>query len=146
MKKFEIVSINVSETKGTRKSPVGLAKLIESYGLEGDAHADNWHRQVSLLATEDIAEMIKKGVDVTSGDFGENITTKGIELVSLPLGTVLHIGETILEVSQIGKECHTRCAIYYQAGDCIMPRNGIFAKVIKGGEITLESSCYYDIG
>lgn len=145
MKTFEIISINISKSKGTRKTPVISAILKENHGLEDDAHADNWHRQVSLLAIEDIATMKAKGLDVTSGDFAENITTKGIQLPDLPVGTRLHIGDTVLEVTQIGKECHNKCAIYYQAGDCIMPNRGIFAKVIKGGEISNESRCYYDI-
>ena len=107
------------------------------YGIEGDAHASSeWHRQVSLLALESIKKMQDMGLKVFPGDFAENITTEGIDLVSLPVGTKLEIGsEVIGEVSQIGKECHTRCAIYYQAGDCVMPKEGIFIKVLKGGKI-----------
>lgn len=145
MKKFKIVSINISKKKGERKTPVSKAILKEDYGIVGDAHSGNWHRQVSLLAKEDIEEMIKKGADVTWGDFAENITTEGINLAVLPIGTRLKINEAILEVTQIGKECHDHCAIYQQIGDCVMPRRGIFAKVINGGEITNESYGYYDI-
>jgi MOSC domain-containing protein YiiM len=130
-----IIAICISEEKGERKKPVPSALLRENHGIVGDAHAGDWHRQVSLLAEESIDTMRDKGLDVTHGDFAENITTKGIDLVSLPIGTRLSLGDAVIEISQIGKECHTRCAIYYQAGDCVMPREGIFAKVITGGEL-----------
>jgi len=130
-----IVAICISKEKGERKKPVPRALLQENHGIEGDGHAGDWHRQVSLLAEESIDTMREKGLDVTHGDFAENITTKGIDLISLPIGTRLSLGEAVIEITQIGKECHTRCAIYYQAGDCVMPREGIFAKVIKGGEV-----------
>ncbi|HWR57750.1 MAG TPA: MOSC domain-containing protein [Thermodesulfovibrionales bacterium] len=132
-----IVSINISDGKGVRKKPVKEVVLKTEYGIVGDAHASSeWHRQVSLLALESIKKMQEMGLDVKPGDFAENITTQGIDLPSLPIGTRLVVGEDIdLEVSQIGKECHTRCAIYYQAGDCVMPKEGIFARVIKGGKI-----------
>ena len=107
----------------------------ENHGIVGDAHAGDWHRQVSLLAQESIDKMRALGLDVNAGDFAENITTSGIDLVSLPIGTRLQVGETLLEVTQIGKECHTRCAIYDQAGDCVMPKEGIFARVLSGGTI-----------
>ena len=131
----KVVSINISDRKGVRKKPVEEAVLRTDYGIEGDAHASSeWHRQVSLLALESIRKMQEMGLDVHPGDFAENITTEGLDLVSLPLGTRLQIGRDIIgEVSQIGKECHTRCAIYYQAGDCVMPKEGIFIKVIQGG-------------
>jgi MOSC domain-containing protein YiiM len=131
----KVVSVNVSDTKGVRKKPVPEVLLREAYGIEGDAHASSeWHRQVSLLALESIEKMRAAGLDVNPGDFAENITTEGVDLVSLPVGTTLRIGaEVIGAVSQIGKECHTRCAIYYQAGDCVMPKEGIFIKVIEGG-------------
>lgn len=131
----KVVSVNISDTKGVRKKPVGEVILRAGYGIEGDAHASSeWHRQVSLLAIESIRKMQDMGLDVSSGDFAENITTEGVDLVSLPLGTSISIGnEVVGEVSQIGKECHTRCAIYYQAGDCVMPKEGIFIKVIRGG-------------
>lgn len=132
-----VVSVNISEKKGVRKKPVGEVVLKTEYGVEGDAHASSeWHRQVSLLALESIRKMQALGLDVSPGDFAENITTEGIDLVSLPVGAIIAIGsETVGEVSQIGKECHTRCAIYYQAGDCVMPKEGIFIKVLKGGKI-----------
>jgi MOSC domain-containing protein YiiM len=133
----KVVSVNVSEKKGVRKKPVEEVVLKTEYGIEGDAHASSeWHRQVSLLALESIRKMQALGLDVSPGDFAENITTEGIDLVSLPVGAIITIGsETVGEVSQIGKECHTRCAIYYQAGDCVMPKEGIFIKVLKGGKI-----------
>lgn len=131
----KVVSINVSERKTVRKKPVECALLREEWGIEGDAHAAGWHRQVSLLALESIEKMRAKGLNVGPGDFAENITTEGIDLLSLSVGTRFSIGDTVLEVTQHGKECHTKCAIYYQAGDCVMPREGIFARVIEGGEI-----------
>ncbi len=133
----KIVSLNVSDRKGVRKKPVGEVCLKAEYGIEGDAHASSeWHRQVSLLALESIKKMQDKGLEVKPGDFAENITTEGIDLLSLPVGTRLAIGDGIeAEVSQIGKECHTRCAIYYQAGDCVMPKEGIFVRILKGGRV-----------
>ena len=130
-----IVATCISENKGERKKPVASVELLENHGIVGDAHAGEWHRQVSLLASESIDKMRKLGLDVDSGDFAENLTTCGIDLVSLPIGSRLQIGTTLLEVTQIGKECHTRCAIYYQAGDCVMPKEGIFASVVRGGTI-----------
>ncbi|MCZ7622350.1 MULTISPECIES: MOSC domain-containing protein [Candidatus Kuenenia] len=109
---------------------------IKHYGLEGDAHAGKWHRQVSLLATESADVMRSKGLEIKDGDFGENIVTSGIELKSLPVGTTLKIGnDIIIKITQIGKLCHDRCAIYYKAGDCIMPREGIFAEILSSGMI-----------
>ena len=131
----QVLAVCISEKKGERKTPVDAVELRENHGIVGDAHAGEWHRQVSLLAQESIEKMRALGLDVMAGDFAENITTSGIELVSLPVGTRLQVGGTLLEVTQIGKECHTRCAIYYQAGDCVMPKEGIFAKVISGGVI-----------
>lgn len=131
----EVVAVCISENKGERKKPVSSVELRVDHGIVGDAHAGDWHRQVSLLAQESINKMRALGLDVTTGDFAENITTSGIDLVSLPIGSYLQIGETLLEVTQIGKECHTRCAIFYQAGDCVMPKEGIFAKVIRPGSI-----------
>lgn len=130
-----VEAVCISENKGERKKPVESVELRENHGIVGDAHAGEWHRQISLLATESIEKMRKLGLDVTSGDFAENITTSGIELVTLPIGTRLQVGDTLMEVTQIGKECHTRCAIYYQAGDCVMPKEGIFAKVVRGGVV-----------
>lgn len=131
----QIVAVCISENKGERKTPVETVLLKPEHGIVGDAHAGDWHRQVSLLALESIQKMQKMGLDVDTGDFAENITTKGIDLVALPIGTKLKIGETLMEVTQIGKECHNRCAIYHQAGDCVMPKEGIFTKVITGGNI-----------
>jgi len=143
MNSFSVVSVNVSTAKGERKRPVPAVTLVAGHGIEGDAHAGPWHRQVSLLAIEDIEYMRDRGADVNPGDFAENITTRGIELAALPVGTRLRIGDSELEVTQIGKECHKGCAIRQQVGDCIMPRRGIFAKVITGGEVGRESTgCY----
>ena len=131
----KVIAVCISEKKGERKTPVASVELRENHGIVGDAHAGEWHRQVSLLAKESIEKMRAMGLDVDSGDFAENITTEGIDLPALPVGTRLSVGETLLEVTQIGKECHTRCAIYHQAGDCVMPKEGIFAKVLTGGTV-----------
>ncbi|MDD2338368.1 MAG: MOSC domain-containing protein [Geobacteraceae bacterium] len=131
----KVVAVCISEQKGERKKPVAEVLIRENHGIVGDAHAGDWHRQISLLALESIKKMQDKGLNVTTGDFAENITTEGIDLPSLPIGTRLVIGETLNEVTQIGKECHTRCAIYQQAGDCVMPREGIFVKVLRGGMV-----------
>ncbi|MBC7265766.1 MAG: MOSC domain-containing protein [Coriobacteriia bacterium] len=136
-----VVSVNLSERKTVRKTRGSEGVLVEGHGFEGDAHAGDWHRQVSLLARESIDTMVAKGLAVDAGDFAENITTEGLDLVSLPVGTVLRVGdEAVLEVSQIGKVCHTKCAIYYQAGDCVMPREGIFAVVRRGGRVRAGDS------
>lgn len=133
----KIVSVNTSEETGVKKEDVGGCLAVEGLGLEGDAHAGDWHRQVSLLAVESIDRMRLAGLDVWPGDFAENITTQGMELVSLPVGARLRLGEdVVLEVTQIGKECTKPCAIYYKAGDCVMPREGIFAVVVTGGEVS----------
>ena len=131
----KIVAVCTSKNKGERKTNVGKASLMPGLGLEGDAHAGFQHRQVSLLALESIQKMRDMGLNVNPGDFAENLTTEGLDLVSLAIGTKLKVGEVRLEVSQIGKECHTRCAIYYQAGDCVMPKEGIFAIVLTGGNV-----------
>ena len=137
----EIVAVCSSLNKGERKKNISTGLLLKNEGLEGDAHAGFKHRQVSLLAEESIEKMIAKGLEVGPGDFAENLTTRGIDLPSLPLKTRLKIGEeAILRVSQIGKECHDRCAIYHQAGDCVMPREGIFAEVIKSGRVSTGDS------
>lgn len=135
--KSKIVAVCTSLNKGERKKNVCSGKLLVNLGLEGDAHAGFAHRQVSLLALESIEKMRQAGLDVNPGDFAENITTININLPNLPVGTHLRIGEALLEVSQIGKECHNRCAIYYQAGDCVMPKEGIFATVLQGGIINV---------
>jgi MOSC domain-containing protein YiiM len=133
---MKIVSIAISKRKGTRKTPVDQAYISKDHGLEGDAHAGKWHRQVSLLAAESIEQARTRGLDVSFGDFAENIATTGIDWKTLPVGTRVHLGPTVLvEITQIGKECHTKCAIYYKAGDCIMPREGVFARVLVEGTI-----------
>ncbi|NIQ96309.1 MAG: hypothetical protein GWN87_20500, partial [Desulfuromonadales bacterium] len=131
-----IVAVCVSESKGMKKRDVGRARLIADHGLEGDAHAGPGDRQVSLLATASIDKMRAAGLDVGPGDFAENLAVDGIDLCSLPIGTVLQVGADIeLVITRIGKICHERCAIYFQAGDCVMPREGIFATVRKGGAV-----------
>jgi MOSC domain-containing protein YiiM len=132
----KIVAVCVSEKTGTRKTNVHSALVRTNWGIEGDAHAGDWHRQVSLLAMESIEKMRAKGLDVGPGDFAENLTTEGISLVDLPIGTKLRLGEVLAEVTQIGKICHSRCAIYYQAGDCVMPKEGIFVRILQGGRIS----------
>ena len=134
----KVVAISVSEAKGVAKTNVNSATLKQEWGIEGDAHAGEWHRQVSLLAIESVDKMRAKGLDVGPGAFAENITTQGIPLPELPIGSSLQLGDCELEITQIGKECHTRCAIYFQAGDCVMPKEGIFARVIKGGTISVN--------
>jgi MOSC domain-containing protein YiiM len=132
--KAKVISANISESKGTQKKAVQMIELVKEHGVKGDAHAGEGIRQVSLLSIESIEKMKRQGLDhLVPGDFGENITTSGIILHDLEIGTILKIGETLHEVTKIGKECHTRCAIYHQAGDCIMPKEGIFTKVLKGG-------------
>jgi MOSC domain-containing protein YiiM len=134
-KKGIVASISISAKKGEKKTPIEAATLSVDHGIDGDAHAGNWHRQVSLLAEESIDKMRAKGLDVGYGDFAENITTNGLVLYEIPIGTKVSIGECLVEVTQIGKECHDRCAIYKAAGDCVMPREGIFAQVLRGGDI-----------
>lgn len=131
-----VVAVNVSAAKGERKHPVEEIRLRAGHGIENDAHAGSGNREVSLLAQESIDKMVALGLKVGPGDFAENITTIGVDLACLPVGTVLEVGEAVLEITQIGKECHSRCAIYEQAGDCIMPREGVFAKVLEGGRVT----------
>lgn len=131
----KVVAVCTSEKKGMRKKNVGESVLVREHGLAGDAHAGDWHRQVSLLAQESIDKMRAMGLEVGPGDFAENLTTEGIELVSLPIGTRLRVGKALLEVTQIGKECHSHCAIYQLAGDCVMPKEGIFARVIEEGVV-----------
>ena len=131
-----IVGVAISKEKGVRKSQVPEISLKKDWGVLEDAHASPGHRQVSLLALESIEKMRRKGLEVGPGDFAENITTSGLDLPSFPIGTHLHVGETVLlRITQIGKECHSRCQIHYAAGDCVMPREGIFAIVLRGGKI-----------
>ena len=132
-----VKAVSTSKDKGERKTPVSSCQLLENYGLEGDAHGGDWHRQVSLLAQESIDKMRAAGLDVGPGDFAENLTTTGIDLCTLPIGTQLQLESGArLEVTQIGKECHTRCAIYHQAGDCVMPKEGVFARVLNAGPVS----------
>lgn len=131
-----VIAVSISERKGTKKSNMDQVDLEEEHGLSGDAHAGPGHRQVSLLAIESIEKIRQKGLDVTPGDFAENITTQGIDLGRLPLGSQLRIGEEVLLIlTQIGKECHNPCAIYHQVGECVMPLEGIFARVVRGGSV-----------
>ncbi|KXB45623.1 MOSC domain protein [Tissierellia bacterium KA00581] len=132
---MKVVAVSISEKKGTKKHTVPFVNLIEDFGIEGDAHAGKWHRQVSLLAQESMENMKKKLPTLKAGDFAENILTEGIILYKLPIGTILKIGQCMLEVTQIGKECHFGCEIRHIVGDCVMPREGIFTRVIKGGKI-----------
>lgn len=135
MKKGKIVAISISEKKGVKKKNVAQAIVKKNYGIVGDAHAGS-QRQVSLLADESIEKIKAKGLGVAPGDFAENITTTGIVLSTLSIGTILSLGKSVvLEITQIGKVCHDRCYIYHSVGDCVMPKEGIFAKVVKGGTI-----------
>ncbi len=131
----KVISVNISDRKGTRKSPVAESILRCGFGLEGDAHGGDWHRQVSLLGTESMAKVKLPGLVLKPGDFAENITTEGVDLPHLPIGTRLRVGGAELEVTQIGKECHLGCDIRRQVGDCVMPREGIFARVLREGAI-----------
>jgi len=134
----KIISVNVSEGKGEKKHNVGTCRLLKDKGLMGDAHAGFMHRQVSLLARESIDKIRSKGLDVNAGDFAENLTTEGIVLHELPVGTSLKTtGGVLLRVTQIGKECHTRCNIFQTVGDCVMPREGIFAEVLTEGDVSV---------
>lgn len=137
----KVLAICISKHKGTLKNEVSEANFIEKFGIEGDAHAGKWHRQVSLLAFEKIDDFRNKGGNVDFGAFGENLVVDGIELHKLPVGQQLQVGEVLLEVTQIGKECHDKCAIYYQVGECIMPKNGIFTRVLKGGKVKVGDQC-----
>jgi MOSC domain-containing protein YiiM len=131
-----VLSVNISKAKGEKKHNIGCGLLLVNHGLKDDAHVGSWIRQISLLAKESIDKIRAKGLDVQYGDFAENLTTEGIDLPSLPVGTRLKVGsEVLLEVTQIGKVCHERCNIFYTVGDCVMPREGIFAKVLIGGEV-----------
>ena len=131
----KVIAVCISEKKGTQKTEVPSVKLVPDHGIEGDAHAGRWHRQVSLLALEKIEAFRAKGADVGYGAFGENIIAEGFDFRTLPVGTRFRIGDALLELTQIGKECHSHCAIYHQVGDCIMPREGVFTVVLEGGTV-----------
>lgn len=131
-----VVAVSTSATTGVKKENVSEATVLENHGLQGDAHAGDWHRQVSLLAVESIDKMRQRGLDLHPGDFAENLTTQGLDIPHLPVGTRLRVGDQVeLEVTQIGKACHHGCAIKQAVGDCVMPREGIFARVLRGGII-----------
>lgn len=134
-RKGKIIAVCTSPTKGTIKTDVGEGVLIEEFGIEGDAHGGFAHRQVSLIASEDIDTMRAKLPDLVPGSFAENLTTEGFDLASLVIGDRLEVGECLLEVSQIGKECHTKCEVFHKTGECIMPQKGIFCRVIRGGTV-----------
>ncbi|MBP2626179.1 MAG: molybdenum cofactor synthesis domain containing protein [Firmicutes bacterium] len=140
----KVVAVCISKQKGVRKESIGEAKLVAGWGMEGDAHAGKWHRQLSLLSASSIEKMReegkKKGLDLVPGDFAENLTTEGLELFTLPIGTYLEIGEVLLEVTQIGKSCHHGCEIFKQVGHCVMPKEGIFTRVLVGGNVKAEDS------
>jgi len=132
----KIIAVCTSERKGMKKKNVGEGMLKVGFGLEGDAHGGDWHRMVSLLGVESIQKMKDKGADVGPGDFAENLTTEGLELFTLPIGTKLKIGTTSIgEVTQIGKQCHTTCEIFKQVGECVMPKEGIFIRLLEGGAV-----------
>ena len=133
----KILAICVSEKKGTQKKNVQTANFKTDFGIETDAHGGSWHRQVSLLSKDKITAFNERGAQVSDGDFGENLVVEGIDFATLPVGTKLFAKDVILEMTQIGKECHHHCQIYHKVGDCIMPREGVFAKVIQGGTLTV---------
>ena len=133
----KIMAVCISEKRGTQKKNIEKVRLIENFGLEGDAHGGNWHRQVSLLSYEKVRAFEEKGISVEDGAFGENLLVEGFDFKTLPIGTRFRCGEVLLEMTQIGKECHSYCEIYQAAGDCIMPREGVFARVLHGGMIQI---------
>jgi len=143
-----VLSVNISEEKGTKKKNVGTCRLVKDWGIASDGHAGNWHRQLSLLSKKSIEKIRAKGLPVDYGDFAENLSIEGIDLYLLPVGTTLAIGtDVIIRLTQIGKECHTRCNIFYQVGDCVMPREGVFAEVLQEGEVTVGDTIkVMDIG
>jgi TatD DNase family protein len=132
----KVLAVCTSPEKGTAKQNVGTVELVENHGLRGDAHAGTWHRQVSLLSSQKIDAFRARGAEVADGDFGENLVVEGIDFSSLPVGTIFTSGDIVLEMTQIGKECHNGCRIFQTMGDCIMPREGVFARVLHGGVIS----------
>lgn len=133
----KIMAVCISEKRGTQKKNIEKVRLIENFGLEGDAHGGNWHRQVSLLSYEKVRAFEEKGLSVEDGAFGENLLVEGFDFKTLPIGTRFRCGDVLLEMTQIGKECHSHCEIYQAVGDCIMPREGVFARVLHGGVIQI---------
>ena len=140
----KVLAVCISEKKGTQKKNVGSAVFVEDWGLEGDAHAGKWHRQVSLLSGEKIDAHRAKGAEVEDGAFGENLVVEGIDFAKLPIGTRFRCGEVVLELTQIGKECHNGCAIFQKMGECIMPREGVFTRVLKGGKVSVGDEMTVD--
>jgi TatD DNase family protein len=140
----KVLAVCTSPAKGTAKHNVGKARFITEHGIEGDAHAGPWHRQVSLLSREKIEDFRNRGAEVEDGAFGENLVVEGIDFKMLPVGTILRCGDVVLEMTQIGKECHNHCAIYEKMGDCIMPREGVFARVIQGGVISVGDEMHVE--
>ncbi|MGN0349592.1 MAG: MOSC domain-containing protein [Roseburia sp.] len=132
-----VIAVCISEKKGTQKKNVGSVRLLENWGIEGDAHAGKWHRQVSLLSHDRVEEFRARGAVVDDGAFGENLVVESLDFKSLPIGTKFQCNDVILELTQVGKECHSHCEIYKVMGDCIMPREGVFARVLHGGEISV---------
>lgn len=145
---FKIEAVNISQKKGVQKHQVEVVELVENHGINGDAHTGNWHRQVSFLAAEAVDAFRGKnpGIELNPGAFGENILTRGIDWTRVQIGGRVVINDVLMEVTQIGKVCHDRCAIYDQAGECIMPSQGIFTRVLNGGTIRAEDSGYYRFG
>ncbi len=139
-----VVAICISVKKGTSKKELPSVRLLENHGLENDAHAGDWHRQVSLLSEDKVNAFRARGADVDHGAFGENILVSGIDFASLPIGSKMHCNDVVLELTQIGKECHAHCAIHRQVGDCIMPREGVFARVLHGGTISKGDFFYVE--
>lgn len=133
----KIMAVCISEKRATQKKNIEKVRLIENFGLEGDAHGGNWHRQVSLLSYEKVRAFEEKGISVEDGAFGENLLVEGFDFKTLPVGTRFRCGDALLEMTQIGKECHSHCEIYQAVGDCIMPREGVFARVLHGGMIQI---------
>jgi len=131
----KVIAVCAAPRRGVKKENIGVGEFIENFGLKGDAHAGGWHRQVSLLSFDMVMEFNRKGAKVGNGDFGENLLVGGIDFKKLPVGTLLRCNDVVLEITQIGKECHAHCEIYRQTGDCIMPREGVFARVLRGGKI-----------
>lgn len=140
----KVMAVCISDKRGTKKLNVGSIELIENYGLKGDGHAGDWHRQVSLLSYDRVEEFRASGAAVDDGAFGENLLVKDIDFKVLPVGTKLRCNDVILEITQIGKECHAHCEIFHQVGDCIMPREGVFARVLHGGKIAVGDEMYVE--
>jgi MOSC domain-containing protein YiiM len=138
----KVMAICISEKRGTKKVNIGQCELVENHGLKDDAHAGDWHRQVSLLSYDRVEAFRASGASVDDGAFGENLLVEGIDFKTLPVGTLLRCGDVRLEITQIGKECHAHCEIYRQVGDCIMPREGVFARVLQGGIIAVGDELY----